>query len=97
MDVLFPETADGAAFPDFFEALGVPDYTYVTEEGPAQGWLNFSYDGKTAWINANVREEDGSWAYLDTQILPFSAPVVITDGAILEENLTLLENQELSQ
>ena len=91
--ILFPDTPDVIAFSDFFAQIGVSDYSWFVEEETitAQGWLNFMYDDKSVWINANKRDETGGWTFTGSQEIRADAPIILTDEGLEAENMTLVE------
>ena len=50
---IFPEITERMPLDGFCRVLGIEDYTYGFEDRPDQGWLNFSWEGYTVWIDTD--------------------------------------------
>ena len=50
---VFPQITEGMPLNWFCDALEITDYNYGYEEAPDQGWLSFSWDEYTVWIDTD--------------------------------------------
>lgn len=91
VDALFPRQPDPLPFSDFFDSIGVLDYHYFEESGPAQGWLTFPFKEKTIWINTNSPNDSGGWVLSGRQEITASAPLLLIDDTLEAQNLPLIE------
>lgn len=48
---MYPEITESMNLTAFCAALGLAEHTYGYEDLPDQGWLNFSWEGYTVWID----------------------------------------------
>lgn len=92
-DVLFPEMEDDMSFSDFFSLISVSDYEYYTEKEciTAQGWLDFKYNNMDVLMNTNEPTAGGGWDFTGVERVKKSAPLVIIDEEIDNQNFELSE------
>jgi hypothetical protein len=90
--VLFPEMEDDMSFSDFFPLIGVSDYKYFSEEGGGQGYLKFKYNNMDVWLDTNEFFTDGSREFTGVEKVKRSAPVIITDEEIFQQNQELADS-----
>lgn len=78
------EIDDGVSLDSFCFSLWIEDYTYGFEDAPDQGWLCFSWEGYTVWIDTdNPVTELHDPAYVGVD---FDDVILIVDEEIANEN-----------
>ena len=84
--VLFPEMEEDMSFSDFFSLIDVSHFEYDTEELFTEGWLYFKYNNMDVSLNTNEINPKGGWEFTGIERVKNSAPVIIIDEEIYNQN-----------
>ena len=88
---IYPEIIEDMSLPAFCSVLGISEYAYGFEPRPDQGWLQFSWEGYTVWIDTGSRDlevYDPGNVGIDTDDL-----ILIEDEQIVNENMVIQYKQ----
>lgn len=85
---VYPEAAEELPLEQFFADQNISDYTYYLDDGPGQGWIEFSQNGYLVWVNTNdsgASSDDSAKA----ATMKRSYTVIIIDAEILYDNYSI--------